>query len=443
MRAFVHLGAAGVLLAATPVMLATLATFAGCSDSGGFAPSAPPAPDDAGGDADASEVDAADAGDAGPAADAAPPSYAFPVAATSGGPVVAKPKITVVTFSGDTLEPSIGAFNDALVTSTWFGNAGKEYGVGPLVSVSHARLTETAPAAITDAEIRSWLATAIGTTLGPLDTDTLYALYYPAGTTVTYGGKTSCNGYQGYHGEIAVAASKAAFAVLPRCASTDASLTTLDLLTRVSSHELFEWATDPYPITAQAWHKVKPESAPWALAFEGELADLCDGRTSQTKPADLGFFVQSVWSNVASAAGRAPCQPGTQPVYATLIPKATDRITLSASLMTATSVPATGTVPGVIVRPGTSVKVPVHVYAESTTTTKWQLTPSEESSMLPNANLGLALDRTSALAGEDVMLTVNAPASFSAPTIVVLYLNGAGTSIYTRWPLLIAPSASP
>ena len=215
------------------------------------------------------------------------------------------------------------------------------------------------------------------------------------------------------------------------------------MLTRVASHELFEWATDPYPLTAQAWHKVKPESAPWALAFEGELADLCDGRTSQTKPADLGFFVQSVWSNVASAAGRAPCQPGTQPVYATLIPQATDRITLSPSLMAATSVPATGTVPGIIVAPGTSVKVPVHVYAESSTTTKWQLTPSEEASMLPKANLGLALDKTNALAGEDVTLTVTAPASFGGPTIVVLYLNGAGTSVYTRWPLLIAPSATP
>lgn len=427
------------------VTLPTVAAmFGGCSDSNGFGPpGAPATPDDGGNDADPVGEDAGDAHDAAPTIDAAPPSYAFPVAATSGGPVVAKPKITVVTFAGDALEPSIGAFNDALVTSTWFGSASKEYGVGPILSVSHARLMETAPAAITDAEIRTWLATAIGTTLGPLDTDTLYALYYPAGTAVTYAGKTSCNGYQGYHGEIAVSGSKAAFAVLPRCDSTDPSLTTLDVLTRVASHELFEWATDPYPLTAQAWHKVKPESAPWALAFEGELADLCDGRTSQTKPADLGFFVQSVWSNVASAAGRAPCQPGTQPVYATLIPRATDRITLSPSLMTATSVPATGTVPGVIVAPGTSVKVPVHVYAESSTTTKWQLTATEGGSMLPAANLGLALDRTDALAGEDVTLTVTAPASLNGPTIVVLYLNGAGTSIYTRWPLLIAPSASP
>ena len=63
--------------------------------------------------------------------------------------------------------------------------------------------------------------------------------------------------------------------------------------------------------------------------------------------------------------------------------------------------------------------------------------------MLPSATLGLVLDRAEALAGDDVTLTVTAPDLFTIPTIVVLYLNGVGSSVYTRWPLLVAPSASP
>lgn len=88
------------------------ALLGACSDSSDRGPTgAPPTPTDhAGNDANSPTVDAADAASND---GATPPMQPFPVAATSGGPVVATPKIAVVTFAGDALEPSIAAFNES------------------------------------------------------------------------------------------------------------------------------------------------------------------------------------------------------------------------------------------------------------------------------------------------------------------------------------------
>jgi hypothetical protein len=381
--------------------------------------------------------------DAEDAPDAAP-SFVFPRAATSGGAVIAKPKIVVITFAGDALEPSIAQYNDALQTSTYFATIGKEYGVGTITSVTHVRLPDAAPLAIDNVDIRAWLMGKLGPAapLGVADSNTLYAIYYPASTVVTYAGKTSCNGFDGYHGEINASGTKVGFAVLPRCPPPEPALSELDRLTAVASHEYFEWATDPFPQTDQAWEKVVPDSMAWGLAFAAELVDLCGGGTNHSKPADLGFVVQSVWSNQASSAGRAPCQPAVAPLFATPIPRTPDVLTLSPAVMQATSIPAASTVPGVIVAPGTHVDVGIHVYAERKDPTVWQLFAVEDG-LLSGAGLTLKLDRAKAPAGEDVNVRVTAPTDFRSPTIVVLYLTRAGVpgSPFTRWPFIVAPSA--
>ncbi len=375
--------------------------------------------------------------DADAHADAAPPARVFPRAATSGGRVIASPKLVVVTFADDPLEPSITQFTDALRTSSYFATAGKEYGVGAITVVEHVRLADSAPVTITDAALRTWLATA---PLGAPDTNAIYAIFYPEPTIVAYAGTTSCNGFNGYHGEISKAGKKMGFAVMPRCVSTDPELDTLDRLTSVASHEIFEWATDPFPQSDQAWHKVVPDTMAWGLAFATELADLCDGRTSHTKPTDLGFVVQSMWSNEASLAGHAACQPAVMPVFVAAIPTLDAQLTLSPALMEATSMPATGAVPGVRVAPGARLDVPVHLYADAPTTGQWRITATEGSE-LPPAGLTFALDRDVAAAGDDVTLRITAPATFAVPATVVLYVTKAGgaPSAYTRWPFMVGP----
>jgi hypothetical protein len=408
---FAVAGLAGIAVACGDPSAAREDPAAGPVDAG------PPPPDASGGDG------------------TAPPARVFPRAATSGGRVIASPKLVVVTFAGDALEPSITKFTDALRTSSYFATVGKEYGVGGIVAVEHVRLPEVAPAAITDTAFRAWLADA---PLGAPDADTLYAIFYPENTIVAYAGTTSCNGFDGYHGEIERAGTKVGFALLPRCGSSDPDATTLDRLTSVASHEIFEWATDPFPQSDQAWHKVAPNTMAWGLAFATELADLCDGRTSHTKPADLGFTVQSMWSNEASLAGHTPCQPAVMPVFVAAIPTLDAQLTLSPALMAATSMPPTGPVPGVRVARGASVVVPVHVYADAEATGQWRITATE-GSQLPPAGLTFAFDRDTAAAGDDVTLTITAPEDLAVPTTVVLYVTRAGSasSPYTRWPFMV------
>ena len=367
-------------------------------------------------------------------------TFVFPRAATSGGAVIAHPRLVAITFAGDPLAASIASFNQKLQSSSYVSDVGSEYGVGAVTSVKHVERSDAPLAVIDDVAIRAWLASALGPSklLGPADPDTLYQIYFPPETTVTYAGKTGCNGFNAYHGELDAAGTRVGFATLPRCTSTDPLLPTQDLLTKSASHEILEWATDPFPMTDRAWHSVVPDSAAWALAFSAELVDLCDGRTTHSRPPDLGFVVSGMWSNARSSAGQHPCRPMPSPVFATLIPRVSDVVQLPATLLNEVRPPANG-VPAVIVPPGKSVTVSAHLYSDTNDPSTWNVTAVEPL----ETGLSLSLDRATGVIGDDVTLKITAPAYFDTPTFVVLYVAGAASNQrYTRWPFIVSPSAS-
>ena len=169
-------------------------------------------------------------------------------------------------------------------------------------------------------EIETWLTGKLtGTTpaFGAPDENTLYAVFYPTGTTIQmenageYG--QSCQGYGGYHFEIAPGTKKVGYAVLPRCGD-------IDDLTVATSHEAFEWSTDPFPESAPAFSKLDDEHWAWQATMIGELSDLCtfldlDG----LRPTELGFKVQRHWSNMQSLAGTYPCAPAKNVPYVQII----------------------------------------------------------------------------------------------------------------------------
>lgn len=116
------------------------------------------------------------------------PESIFPRAVTQGGPVVKKPKIQVITFKGDSLAPQIEAFSKKLETSTYWGELATEYGVGALVNKTPIRLEQAAPTLVAINDIVGFLEqnlTGIAPAFGSPDSDTLYAIYYPAGTKVS------------------------------------------------------------------------------------------------------------------------------------------------------------------------------------------------------------------------------------------------------------------
>ncbi len=146
----------------------------------------------------------------------------------------------------------------------------------------------------------------------------LYAIYFPASTTITLGGDQSCVEFGAFHDYTPVSAGSAAphavFAVLPDCGDG------LDGV--ASSHEIIEAATDPYPFTIPT----PPDPFTWYVYNDawfgiggGEIADLCEGRGTTTLG---GFTISTAWLNSSASAGHYPCQPSDPTVayYAVAVP---------------------------------------------------------------------------------------------------------------------------
>ena len=73
----------------------------------------------------------------------------------------------------------------------------------------------------------------------------LYAVFLPAGVTLTAGTEVSCVDFGAYHDETIL--SRIVYALMPRCPTRGQPI---DALTPAFSHELIEAATDPHPETA-------------------------------------------------------------------------------------------------------------------------------------------------------------------------------------------------
>jgi len=117
------------------------------------------------------------------------------------------PRLVPLSFQGDPLADAVDAFVAQLVadTSYWSG-ATAEYGVGPLSTVPPQHVAEPAPASLTDAQVQAWLTSKIMAGAVPRPNEnTIYAIFYPQGTSVTLGGGTLCQDsagvFNGYHSD--------------------------------------------------------------------------------------------------------------------------------------------------------------------------------------------------------------------------------------------------
>lgn len=258
------------------------------------------------------------------------PDGTFARAVSFGGSVVKTPKMVPILYTGDTQKQAITDFATKLATSTYWGQISKEYGVGALTTKAPIILTEQPPTTIDDSQIASWLVSKFSsdpTRFGTPDSSTLYIIYYPASTTVTQGGEQGCTSFGGYHYETNVGATPIAYSVLPRCAAF-AGLGGQDVTTFASSHEILEWATDPFPSSRPAYMAVDEDHAVWSRVFLGELGDLCTQMGDvAVVPADLGYSVQRTWSNVSAQGGHHPCVPAGKAPYFTAFPTNPGKIT--------------------------------------------------------------------------------------------------------------------
>lgn len=286
----------------------------------------------------------------------------FPTVKSRGGPVATSGKVQVITFPADPLTQQIQQFSEKIAVSEYWKNAGAEYGVGPLTVLPPIVNAEDAPTTTTEEGIDQWLVQKLsGATpaFGAPDSNKLYAIYYPASTTIEDGGSglgKSCESYGGYHYETQVGGVKVAYAVMPRCSD-------IGDLTVTASHEYFEWATDSFPLTAPAYNRFDDDHLAWGLALLAELSDLCtylDGQDFIT-PTDIGFLVQRQWSNKLSLSGKHPCGPDKKGPYVQGVPDVQDVGALPD--VGDPSYPMVKT-PAIYVEPGKSRTVNVQIYSD-------------------------------------------------------------------------------
>lgn len=300
-----------------------------CSDP----PAARPAPDrvgDAGVDAPTTAPDAGGEGGGGGGGGPPEPPPPPPQVVSSGGPVLAAPRVVPIFFAGEPLQSDLETFLAALAGSPYWAATTAEYGVGALAIAPSVVVAEAAPTAITDEEIRSWLAErtdGLHDGWPAADPETIFAVVYPKSTSIDVHGKKSCQAFDAYHLEGTAADGGAlVYAVLSRCVGGAAAL---DEVTAAMSHELVEAATDPLYYSAPAFASADHDHAIWTAVTAGEVADMCAFDDHAYAPLVGDFVVQRSWSNAAALAGKDPCVPPVEGPFLAAAPVLDDDVVLT------------------------------------------------------------------------------------------------------------------
>ncbi len=361
-------------------------------------PDAMPAPDAS----DAAAPDVADV-EVPDTSDAALPRLApyerFPTVDYLGGALLTSMKVVTVTFASDSAQTitQLQTFGDTIGQTPWWTATTSEYCVmpkgspciGPATSGGHVVLQEAAPTNLVDTEdgnnssLAAFIQDHVTSGLFPRpDDQTIFVLYFPSTTTISFQGMKSCANFGAYHFSTPIMPSggskavETAYAVEPRCG--DMSYTTF-----AASHELIEAATDAHPRLDNGYLM---QDFGW-LYFGGEVGDLCDLPWDFLSMNQSGFNVQRGWSNKSARSGHDPCVPQAPgEVYFNVAPQAgMQRAQLAV---------------------GQSVTFDLEAYADGSTA-DWKLSAEDVSDRTGgNKTLAFAFDKTSVHAGQTVKLTL-------------------------------------
>lgn len=304
--------------ALTSVVLLPIAAFA-CGGSAEPAPAPTPAP------TTTSPAPTAPTPETPPvkADDPVDPNYPsphtpLPTLDYNGGPILESASIVTVTFPGDDKRVELEEFGDTITQTPWWdavseGYCGQGKCVGRGKSGGHVALTEAAAKSYTDSSqgsassIQDFIRRLVadGTLPAPDGKNTLYAFYFPVGTSIDLDGSQSCREFGAYHNSTDVtppggALTRVAYAIMPRCG------TNFNQLTISASHEFTEAATDPYVGHNDIAYYMRNQL--WSM-FGGENADLCVNSGFGGAHKEGKWVVQRSWSNKSAQASHDPCVP--------------------------------------------------------------------------------------------------------------------------------------
>jgi hypothetical protein len=346
-----------------------------------------------------------------------------------------------------------------MVASTFWSTTTHEYGVGALAYGGTITLpsTQMAPASISSTDIQTWVAAQIQQgTFGTPDTQAIYTVVYPQGTTITQPNPVSslltspqsCVDFGGYHDNTTASVTDGgtttsfAYAVIPTCS------TSVDDLTAVISHEWVEASTDPFLTSGgtftlsggpnAAFYSADKDHLVWDLLGGGEAGDLCEPESPAVyiTPTDIGHQVQRTWSNLQAQGSHDPCAPDIAGAFFDSAPVLSETVTFTSSI--------TGTITsqGVTIPIGQSKTIEVDLFSDGDTGGPWTVTASDVlytyygNYGIPKT-LDFAWDRTQGVNGEKLHLTVtvtSASVIAGAHAFMITSSNGTRQAV---WPGLV------
>jgi hypothetical protein len=353
-----------------------------------------------------------------------------PKVVSSGGPVMKAPKIYPVFFDGDSPSATAAAKDliDKIGASQFWADNTAEYGVGPATSAPPIVLSEMAPATIDDLSIQKWLADKLNAddpAFPKPDDNTLLAIYYPAGTQISFSGTqdVSCQSFGGYHFDIVLDAAhnnqRVVYAVMPRCPGFLPKTPVEDILTAATSHELIEAATDPLPDLDPAFTTTDDDHYYWTFAVGvAEIGDMCAlNLSAYVNVPELGHLVQRAWSNKAAAAGHNPCVPQFPgEVYFNAAPVLPDELTINVGGQPVK-------VHGVQVPVGTSKTIEVDLFSDAKTKGPFKVSAYDYAALygVGTPKLKFEFDKNTGVNGEKLNLTITAVQASKKGELIYLY----------------------
>lgn len=321
---------------------------------------------------------------------------AAPIVTSSGGSVLASPKVVVVTFSNEPFASQLETFAQTLGATAYWSSTTSEYGVGPLQYAGAVHVDAPPATTLSQDALESWLASELDGThpaWPAWDASTIYAIVMPKGAGIQVDGAPPCASSPAYHYEIDSGAQHIVYAAINRCEPIF-GLSGIDYLTAGLSHEWVEASTDPLYITAPAYDGPAAKYTDWNLVTGGEVADFCTPMNDiYFKPADFPFTVQRSWSNAAAVAGHDPCVPASPGPYFAAVP-------VLPGTLHGTYYGQSFTSEGAHVALGASIDVEVDLFSDAPTDA---FAVSATSS---GANLDFSWDRASGSNGDVLTLTI-------------------------------------
>ncbi|HEX5127665.1 MAG TPA: hypothetical protein VFW00_13045, partial [Rhodocyclaceae bacterium] len=323
--------------------------------------------------------------------------------ATPGGTSLANPRPIPVFFQDTQNQAYLADFVSKFSVPAYW-NVMSQYGVGSPQIGSPVVLPMTAPTAIKEGDIASWLTTQLQTspsTFGVVDANSYFVLYYPSGTTIqdSTGATASCAKFLGYHNFVHVSSTlNVPFAVIPDCQRG------LETITTATSHELLEGSADPY----QTNYKTISGDISWAAAYhDSELNDMCEDSflNSWSVPASLGYRIATVWSNLAAGQFHNPCLPVNNlreiNAYFQSVPVLPDTVSISNINN------SSGVAKGVKIPVGTSRTIDVQLFSDQAMTGVWRV-GAHQAGLATGATptLNFSWDKASGQNGDVLYLTI-------------------------------------